>query len=695
MKGRPRRIAVLACTVGGLAAGAVDVGYALAAGATEEAHTAAALLFVAAALIGGCGAIAGLLLAGAGWAIGAERRDLFVRLLSGKPRGALSRIVLATLAGSALAIGMGALLARSAFEAHSPAAAALGVGASLALGLLTAAGAHRALRRLALPSPAWVLVPVAALGALALALCLMDGGPLEAMSGRAPWSLFAAAASATAIALWRARGQGRPASRARLALWAGLSAALAGSAAVALLFFGADPEVRAASERTFAGKILDGVLGALARAPRLAALERVAALAPAPAPPSAAPVSDGPPRPSKPEAKRRPHHIVLLTVDALRADHLGAYGYRRPVSPEIDALARRATLFERAYAQETKTKGSIPSLFASRYPSDIHWGGARYLPLGDGEVMLAEHLAKAGYHTAAFVTHTYFLSNYRLNRGFAHYDTALVSTDPEVAFGRPSSNLLADRVIDYLGKVPKGRPFFLWAHFFDPHHRYLLHPGFSKFGSGPRGRYDGEVAFTDHHIGRVLRSLARHPEADRIAVLLTADHGEAFGEHGHYFHGTTLYEEEIRVPMLLSVSGMGSRRVRTPVSLLDVAPTLFELAGLPRDPRHRGRSLLGAARGERLPMEPVFAEILPENSLRTQIAVVKGDWKLIYDEVSGVLRLFHLLEDPRERNNRRRQEPLVLQELSSDLLRWRARPVPATVTPLTAERGGTQVLPFR
>jgi arylsulfatase A-like enzyme len=680
-------VAITAGLAGGLAAGVADLVAALVGPAPPDAAQVPELALSTLSLLTSAGFLVGWAARGAGLALGRARAEAIVRSIAGEPRGALCATFLAAAVALGGTLAVGWPLARVAFDRGSGGAAAVAAAVGLGAGALLFRRTRRLALRFTLPAPVPTLLAATAAASGVLAFLLREGGPLEALDGRPLWVALAGAISAFFAAAWLARR--RDPRRRPLLVAAAAGAALAGSGASVFVVAG-EPEARGVMEGApVTGLLLEGVRRSVSLdVGRPSALELLAKVAPAGPPPGRALAGSAPPAATSTSAPARPPHLVLLTVDALRADRVGAYGCARPLTPALDALAARAVVFERAYSQESKTKGSIPSLLTSRYPSDIQWGGQRYVPLGDAEITIAEILLKAGYHTAAFVTHSYFLPKGRLDRGFAHYDTELVSTDPEIAFGRPSSAALADRVIEYLGRIPRGRPFFLWAHFFDPHHRYLRHPGFSRFGERASDRYDGEIAHTDHHLGRVLRALEAHPEAARIAVIVTADHGEAFGEHGRFFHGTTLYDEEIRVPFLLSVPGLAPRRETTPVGVIDVAPTLVDLAGFPPAPQHRGRSLLAAARGQPLDPRPVFAEILPEDRIGARSAVVHRSWKLVYDERRNALQLFNLREDPGERANRLRKDPLVASELAAILFQWRAREVPPGLSPLAREHGG-------
>ena len=188
--------------------------------------------------------------------------------------------------------------------------------------------------------------------------------------------------------------------------------------------------------------------------------------------------------------------------------------------------------------------------------------------------------------------------------------------------------------------------FLLWTHFMDPHKDYLTHPGFGRFGDDHRGRYDQEVAFTDHHIGRMLERFAKLPAAKRTVIILTADHGEAFGEHGRKFHGRELWEEIIRVPLVVAGPGIAPRRIARPTSHIDLFPTLLALFGEEIPEGVHGKSLLDEWRGGPLVEErPVLAD-QPENPYYEMRRVfIEDGWKLHVLRDGQEHRLFRIGED--------------------------------------------------
>jgi arylsulfatase A-like enzyme len=315
---------------------------------------------------------------------------------------------------------------------------------------------------------------------------------------------------------------------------------------------------------------------------------------------------------------RRPN-VVLIVVDTLRADHLGCYGYSRPTTPAIDALAAGALRFEHAYAQAPWTTPSVAAILTSRFPAEL---GIHEAPdrLDDRFATLAETLRAAGYRTGAVISHFFIGKEWNFQQGFESFDDSNVQGHDAV-----TSAGVSDRAIDFV-RAHAAEPFFLLVHYFDPHYDYVQHAGF-RFGT-PRGYrgpvhsglayadlvrllpslesadrqrlldlYDSEVAFTDRHIGRFLDALRGAGLFESSLVVLTADHGEEFLDHGGVGHGGTLYNELIRVPLIVKTPRGTATGVATaaPAALVDVFPTVIGAVGVPPPAALRGRDRLVAA----------------------------------------------------------------------------------------------------
>jgi choline-sulfatase len=263
--------------------------------------------------------------------------------------------------------------------------------------------------------------------------------------------------------------------------------------------------------------------------------------------------------------------VVLITIDTLRADRLGAYGYKRARTPVFDGLAGRGARFDRAYAAAPITLPSHASLLTGRYPQGH---GARHngMRVENGVPLLTEAFARSGFATGAFVGAFPLDRRFGLARGFQAYGDRMPRTAGTVANERPG-HAVADDAIGWLrGLGP--RRFFLWIHLFEPHAPYGA-PGDTR---PVEERYDDEIAEADRQSGRVLEALG--DAARESVIVVTADHGEAFGEHGEIAHSIFVYDTTLRVPLIVAGPGIDARAVESPVSLVDVAPTLARLAGL-------------------------------------------------------------------------------------------------------------------
>jgi arylsulfatase A-like enzyme len=377
-----------------------------------------------------------------------------------------------------------------------------------------------------------------------------------------------------------------------------------------------------------------------------------------------------------------PRSILLITVDTLRWDHVSCYGYGRLTTPALDALAAKGVRFERAYSPSAYTPQAVPAMLSGRYPSELKRTYAHFSRYPKGNDFFAERLRERGYRTAAVASHFYFTKTYGLWHGFEEWDQTAVprydSSIDDVATG----DAVTRRILRWLeenGRRPG--PFLLWVHYLDPHKNYLRHPGFSTFGDRPVDRYDGEVRYTDHQVGRLLEAFEKLPAAQRAAILFTSDHGEGFGEHGYRFHGRSVYDDQIRVPLVLYWPGVKPGVRRNPVTLLDLSATVLDLAGVEDPPVQRGISLRPYVETESEPPfeRPILADMPPAPLTRTLRALIKGDHKLIHYVAENHYLLFNLRQDPAEKRNLLRVEPDRAREMKEELrahfaLRLKVRP---------------------
>ncbi len=315
----------------------------------------------------------------------------------------------------------------------------------------------------------------------------------------------------------------------------------------------------------------------------------------------------------------RPKNLVLVTIDTLRRDHVGAYGDRRAATPELDRLAREGLRFDAATANAPLTLVSHSSLLSGLLPPHhgLRNNGAGAFP-ADRET-LATVLSAAGFRTGAFIAAFVLDRRFGLARGFDVYDDEVereVGARPELEAERRGDQVV-DRALGWLRdqgnrQGREDRPFFVWVHLYDPHAPYAPPPPFrERFAADP---YRGEIAFADQQVGRLLLELERQGLTDSTLIAVTADHGEGLGEHGETTHGMLLYESTLAVPLLLRGPGFAPRVVTTPVGLCDLGPTLAGLLGVPFAPPAARATLDGRDFSSALlsGREPQSAEVYAE-----------------------------------------------------------------------------------
>ncbi|MDD5306265.1 MAG: sulfatase [Deltaproteobacteria bacterium] len=337
--------------------------------------------------------------------------------------------------------------------------------------------------------------------------------------------------------------------------------------------------------------------------------------------------------------------LLLITIDSLRWDEPGFMGRSRNTTPALDALAARGTVYERAYALGSYTAQAVPPMLTGKYASELLRTAAHETTYTQENVFAAELVCGASLLCAAFNSHPLFSPYFGWGQGFQVWRDA--GADPPGP-GRPdlkvSSHNVAADAVRWLKKDgnTRGR-FWLWTHFMDPHKEYVEHPGFPRFGDDRRAMYDGEVAYTDRYVGRLLAALAASPAADRTLVVVTADHGEAFSEHGEWTHGAELWEEIIRVPLVVAGPGVATKRIARATSLIDLFPTILDLFGAAVPAGTHGRSLVPDwVAGQELAGRAVIAD-QPRNPYyeARRVFIEDGD-KLHHLIDSGTYRFYKL-----------------------------------------------------
>jgi arylsulfatase A-like enzyme/Tfp pilus assembly protein PilF len=358
-------------------------------------------------------------------------------------------------------------------------------------------------------------------------------------------------------------------------------------------------------------------------------------------------------------------NLLLITIDTLRADHVGAYGDKEAETPVLDALAARGTRFARALSAAPLTGPSHATILTGTYPPSHGVRDNATFVLGSSHPTLATILKGRGYQTAGVVAGLPLVSAFGFSQGFESYDEAFhESAGPTGDVKRPGGEV-ADAVVRILEGHPKA-PFFVWAHFYDPHAPYAPpSPYKERFATRP---YDGEIAFVDAQVGRVLEALRASGALEQTVVAVTADHGEGLGEHDEITHAVLVYQSTLRVPWILAGPGVpGGKVVEGNAGTVDLVPTLLGLLGVPRPPGLAGRDLVPALRGEGPKEAPLYAESL-FGRLNCGWAALRvltdGSNKLIQ---GAEPELYDLDRDPAERENVAAAHPEVVARLRREL----------------------------
>jgi len=384
-----------------------------------------------------------------------------------------------------------------------------------------------------------------------------------------------------------------------------------------------------------------------------------------------------PPQPSPARAR----NVVLITIDTLRADRVGAYGHAKARTPALDGLARGGVRFDRAYAASPVTLPSHATLLTGRYPPG-HASRDNGLRVSADVPTLATALRARGVRTAAFVAAFPLDHQFGLNRGFDVYgDQIPRGPDGRVANERPASQVFGEAIAWLRSLTPPAPPalpalpaFFLWVHLFEPHAPY----GDPSSGRPAVDRYDDEIATVDREVGRLLDALG--PARSDTLIVATSDHGEAFGEHGEYAHSIFVYDTTLRVPLIVSGPGITpGTRVADAVTLADVAPTVLRALGAPLADMD-GIDLSPALDGAALPSREQYAESfapLIEFGWAPLRSIRSGPWKFV---AAPKPELFDIEKDPGEQTNLAASQPTVVRDLQARADRYSPASLPTAAS---------------
>ncbi len=349
-----------------------------------------------------------------------------------------------------------------------------------------------------------------------------------------------------------------------------------------------------------------------------------------------------------PKGPPRDLNVLLISVDCLRADMPWA-GYEHPIAPVLTVLEKRSVSYTRAYSLSSYTSMSLGGLLGGRYPGEMKRDGNFFGKYRDN-VLFPERLQKAGIRTLTAHAHLYF------QKGAAGFDRAFDSYElvPKLKWNSTTDENVTSPDLERIAERLLGDPantsgrFFAWFHFLDPHDQYQRHPGIELYGHKARDLYDGEIAFTDGYIGKLLDFVDKQPWGARTAVIVTADHGEVFGEHGQWRHAFELWEPLVRVPLMFFLPGAEAKHIDVRRSHIDLAPTILDLMGVPPSDME-GQSLVSEiyGKGEAPPRDIVIDLPRTSDSDRRR-AIIHDHYKLIAFGDDVRYQVFDIDADPEE-----------------------------------------------
>lgn len=396
--------------------------------------------------------------------------------------------------------------------------------------------------------------------------------------------------------------------------------------------------------------------------------------------------------------EKEPPSMVIIMIDTLRADHLSCYGFSREISPNIDGASLEGTTFTQAAAVSPKTGPSVAGILTGRYPDEQGVHG-NCDPLPDSASLVSEILREEGYETGAVIANPVAGSAYGFEQGYDHFypdfsklekELSKTCDAPEGGTGI-KANRVTDEALSWVSK--RSGPFFLYVHYMDPHTPYLppfawrdrMLAGrkpvdedilrdlkFTKLSLTPdevdriKAYYEGEIAFMDHEVGRLLDGLPKD-----TLVVITADHGEGFMEHGMLLHGNSLYQELLHVPLIIKGPGLpGKTMVKDTVSQVDILPTLLDLAGIPKRDALSGRSLKSflSKKPSRDDARILISTMRFRRGEYNLTAARQGPWKLVRSERTGEAVLYNLFDDPLERSDCSSTNKEIVTVLSKAIL---------------------------
>lgn len=372
-----------------------------------------------------------------------------------------------------------------------------------------------------------------------------------------------------------------------------------------------------------------------------------------------------------PAPANEPLNVLMISIDALRADHLAFAGHDPEVMPTVNAFEKTAVTYTRYHALSSFTAQTLGGFLGCRYPSELKRNGSFFAAYPPEETMFPELLQKAGVKTMTAHAHFYFQKGRSgFDQGFDLYELVPGIKKNNTTDESITSPAHTELALKQLGDAANtGGRFFAWYHLLDAHDQYLGHPEGKSFGKGAKNMYDGELYFVDMHVKKILDFVDSQPWGKRTMVVITADHGEAFGEHKQYRHAFEVWNHLTHIPLMIRAPGVKPRRIDEPRSMIDLCPTLLDTFSVEKQASFQGRSLWPELRGEKLETTDVITELAKDSNNQRRRTLLRGDWKIIESgegDKKGY-QLFNLKDDVAEEKNMSSKDKAKFDEMKEAL----------------------------
>ncbi len=361
----------------------------------------------------------------------------------------------------------------------------------------------------------------------------------------------------------------------------------------------------------------------------------------------------------------KPRNVLFITIDSLRSD-MPWNGYSRAIAPHLTALAEKCTTYTNAYSVSSYTAKSVAAFLTGQYPSTLYRSGFFFASYANANQFMAERLHENGIATLAWFGHMYFSRAKGLGQGFDEWRTV-----PGITFDAQTDKHVTSDKMTALGSELLSKPelkakqFFAWGHYMDPHDEYNRHEEAPNFGNKARDKYDQEIFYTDLWVKKLFDFVDQQAFGQDTYLVISSDHGEAFGEHGMYKHAFELWEVLTRVPLLVCGPGIKAQRITERRSHIDLVPTFLDLLGQKPVPELLGKSLVPELTGQEPAKnrEPIYLELSEDSHNPPRRAIIRGDYKLIWSGPSDKFQLFKLASDPGEEKDLSKSEPEQLKDM--------------------------------